>query len=65
MGVKAQRRQKKERKEGRKERGEKGKEEVSFSGFVREETVIHFLFSVERMQISTFSFPAQVPVQSP
>ena len=65
VGVKAQRRQKKERKEGRKERGEKGKEEVSFSGFVREETVIHFLFLVARMQISTFSFPARVPVQSP
>ena len=65
VGVKAQRRQKKERTEGRKEGGETGKEEVPLSGFVSEETVLYFLFSVEGTHISTFSFPAWVPVLSP
>ena len=61
--VKAQRRQKKGRKEEGKKGGKKeGKKKVSFSGFVSEITVIHCLYSVEGMQISTPSFPTSIPV---
>ena len=53
----------KDRKEEGKKGGKKeGKEKVSFSGFVSEITVIHCLYSVEGLQISTCSFPTSVPV---